>query len=74
MKKIIILIFLCLFTTNAFSISLFSVLNETYNNNTQLNAERENIKASVEDVNISKLTICRQLLLVGPKVMKTQIH
>ena len=67
MKKIIILIFLCLFNTNAFSISLFSVLNETYNNNTQLNAERENIKASVEDVNISKADYMPSVTISGSK-------
>ena len=58
---------MCLFTTNAFSISLFSVLNETYNNNTQLNAERENIKASVEDVNISKADYMPSVTISGSK-------
>ena len=55
MKKILVLISLSLFYfSNAFSVTLYDALNQTYQNNIQLNAERENIKASEEDVNISK--------------------
>ena len=53
MKKILVLISLSLFYfSNAFSVTLYDALNQTFQNNIQLNAERENIKASEEDVNI----------------------
>ena len=44
MKKILIIIvsFLCL-TAQSLAVTLYEALNETYNNNKQLNAERENI-------------------------------
>ena len=55
MKKILILISLTLFYfSNASAVTLYDALNQTYQNNIQLNAERENIKASEEDINISK--------------------
>ena len=47
MKKILILISLTLFYFgNALAVTLYDALNQTYQNNIQLNAERENIKAS----------------------------
>ena len=47
MKKILVLISLSFFYfSNAFSVTLYDALNQTYKNNIQLNAERENIKAS----------------------------
>ena len=68
MKKIIItLSFLLLFSTNAFAVTLYEALNDTYENNTQLNAERENIKASEEDINISKSDYMPSLTLSGSK-------
>ena len=55
MRKILILISLTLFYfSNALAVTLYDALNQTYQNNIQLNAERENIKASEEDINISK--------------------
>ena len=55
MKKILILVSLTLFNfNNAVAVTLYDALNQTYQNNIQLNAERENVKASEEDVNISK--------------------
>ena len=55
MKKIfIILITSTLCFSNALAVTLLDALNQTYQNNIQLNAERENIKASEEDVNIAK--------------------
>ena len=45
MKKILILISLTLFCfSNASAVTLYDALNQTYQNNMQLNAERENIK------------------------------
>ena len=68
MKKILIIISLSLFYfSNAFSVTLYDALNQTYQNNIQLNAERENIKASEEDVNISKADYKPSLTLSGSK-------
>jgi len=68
MRKIIItLSFLLLFSTNAFAATLYEALNDAYKNNTQLNAERENIKASEEDINISKSDYMPSLTLSGSK-------
>ncbi len=55
MKKLLILVSLTMFSfSNAIAVTLYDALNQTYQNNIQLNAERENIKASEEDINISK--------------------
>ncbi len=68
MKKIFILISLTLFYfSNSFAITLYKALNQTYKSNIQLNAERENIKASEEDVNISKADYKPSLTLSGSK-------
>ena len=68
MKKIIIILSLIsLFSVNAYAITLYDALNETYQNNTQLNAERENIKASEEDINISEADYKPSLTLSGSK-------
>ena len=68
MKKILVLISLSFFYfSNAFSVTLYDALNQTYKNNIQLNAERENIKASEEDVNISKADYKPSLTLSGSK-------
>tara|TARA_B100001123_G_scaffold438363_1_gene573071 strand:+ start:70 stop:1362 length:1293 start_codon:yes stop_codon:yes gene_type:complete len=68
MRKIIIILpFLLLFSANAFAVNLYEALNNTFKNNTQLNAERENIKASEEDINISKSDYMPSLTLSGSK-------
>ena len=68
MKKLLILIGLILFNfSNAFAVTLYEALNQTYQNNIQLNAERENIKASEEDINISKADYKPSLTLSGSK-------
>ena len=68
MKKILILVSLTLFSfSNAFAVTLYDALNQTYQNNIQLNAERENIKASEEDINISKSDYMPSLTLSGSK-------
>ena len=55
MKNIIVILVLTFFfSAKAFAVTLYDALNETFRNNTELNAERENINASVEDINISK--------------------
>jgi outer membrane protein len=71
MKKILILISLTLFSfNNAIAVTLYDALNQTYQNNIQLNAERENIKASEEDINISKADYKPSLTLIGSKSLE----
>ena len=68
MKKIfIIVIASILYFSNAFAVTLLDALNQTYKNNIQLNAERENIKVSEEDVNIAKADYKPSLTLKGSK-------
>ena len=68
MKKIILSFLLStLFLNNGNAVSLYQALNETYKNNTQLNAERENINAAEEDINISKADYMPSLSLSGSK-------
>ncbi len=66
MKKIFIIVVVSIFYfSNAFAVTLLDALNQTYQNNIQLNAERENIKASEEDVNIAKSDYKPSLTLSG---------
>ncbi|WP_435085309.1 TolC family outer membrane protein [Candidatus Pelagibacter bacterium nBUS_33] len=66
MKKIFILTCLTLFNfSNVFAVTLYDALNQAYQNNIQLNAERENLKASEQDVNISKGNYLPSLTLSG---------
>jgi len=68
MKKIFISLFLSsLLFSNAYAVNLYQALNETYKNNTQLNAERENIKAAEEDINISQADYLPSVSLSGSK-------
>ena len=68
MKKILILTCLTLLNvSNVSAVTLYDALNQTYQNNIQLNAERENLKASEEDVNISKADYMPSLILSGSK-------
>jgi outer membrane protein len=68
MKKLLILISLTIFiSSNAIAVTLYDALNQTYQNNIQLNAERQNIKASEEDINISKANFKPTITLSGSK-------
>ncbi len=68
MKKLLILLSLTIFFfSNASAVTLYEALNQTYQNNIQLNAERENIKASEENINISKADYMPTLTLSGSK-------
>jgi outer membrane protein len=68
MKKIFILICLTLFNfSNVSAVTLYDALNQAYQNNIQLNAERESLKASEQDVNISKGNYLPSLTLSGTK-------
>ena len=71
MKKIILIISLTIFNcSTVFAITLYDALNQTYKNNIQLNAERENIKVSEEDINISKADYKPSLTLSGSKSLE----
>jgi len=71
MKKILILVSLTVFSfSNAIAVTLYEALNQTYQNNIQLNAERENIKASEEDINISKANYKPTITLSGSKSLE----
>ena len=68
MKKIFIIIIVSIFYfSNAFAVTLLDALKQTYKNNIQLNAERENIKVSEEDINISKADYKPSFTLSGTK-------
>ena len=68
MKTLITIItFTLIYFNNAFAITLYDALNLTYKNNIQLNAERENIKVSEENINISKADYKPSLSLSGSK-------
>ena len=74
MKKLLILIILTVFSfSNAIAVTLYDALNQTYQNNIQLNAERENIKASEEDINISKADYKPSLTISGSKSFENTI-
>ena len=68
MKKLLLVVSLTIFSfSNAIAVTLYDALNQTYQNNIQLNAERENLKASEEDINISKSDYMPSLTLSGSK-------
>ena len=68
MKNIIVILVLTFFfSAKAFAVTLYDALNETFRNNAELNAERENINASVEDINISKADYMPSVTLSGSK-------
>ena len=68
MKKIFLIVIVSImYFSNALAVTLLDALNQTYQNNIQLNAERENIKASEEDVNITKADYKPSLTLSGSK-------
>ena len=68
MKKILIITCLVLiYSGGANAVTLYDALNQTYNNNIQLNAERENIRVSEEDINISKAEYKPSVTLSGSK-------
>tara|TARA_B100000408_G_scaffold72227_1_gene55294 strand:- start:1131 stop:1358 length:228 start_codon:yes stop_codon:yes gene_type:complete len=53
-KVFLIIIVVILGTSNVFALTLKEALIQTYKHNTELNAERENIKVSKKDLRISK--------------------
>jgi outer membrane protein len=72
MKKLLLVVSLTTFSfSNAIAVTLYDALNQTYQNNIQLNAERENLKASEEDINISKADYKPKLTLSGSKSIES---
>ena len=68
MKKIILIFLSAIFLNgNAFSVPLSKALLQAYNENPVLNAERENIQVSKEDVKISRSQFLPSVTLSGSK-------
>jgi len=68
MKKIILILFSVLFLNqHVLAVTLFEALTEAYKNNTDLNAERENINISEEDLKISKGSYLPSVTISGSK-------
>jgi outer membrane protein len=68
MKKTILILFSVLFLNQqVFAVTLFEALTEAYKNNTDLNAERENINISKEDLKISKSNYLPTVTISGSK-------
>ena len=68
MKKIFVHIVIVLFfNTNLFADNLTEALLKAYNKNPKLNAERENISVSEENINISKSDYLPSITLSGSK-------
>ena len=51
----------------AYAVTLLDALNQAYQNNTELNAERENINVSKEDLNITKGEYLPSASITGTK-------
>ena len=68
MKKFYIILFFIIFwQSNSLAVTLSKALLEAYLNNPELNAERENIKASKQDLNISKSEFLPTITFSGTK-------
>ena len=66
-KVFLIIIVVMLGTSNVFALTLKEALIQTYKNNTELNAERENIKVSQKDLTISKADYLPSASITGSK-------
>ena len=68
MKKTILILFSVLFLNkHVLAVTLFEALTKTYKDNTDLNAERENINISEEDLKISKSNYLPSVTISGSK-------
>ena len=62
MKKIIIIIFFnIIFLNQSYATTLIQALSKAYKDNSKLNAERENLKISKEEINEAKSDFYPQL-------------
>jgi outer membrane protein len=68
MKKIFLILLVLIFTNqNVFAVTLSEALLQAYNNNPELNAERQNINVSEEDLKISKSDYLPSVTISGSK-------
>ena len=68
MSKFFLILFLAIFLNQqAFAVTLLEALKEAYNNNLELNAERESVKVSEEDLKISKSSYLPSIIISGSK-------
>ena len=61
------IISLIFFIPNVFAVTLSEALTQAYKNNPELNAERENLKVSEEELKISKSDYMPSLTISGSK-------
>ena len=66
-RTIIILFLIAFFSKNVFAVSLSEALLQAYKDNAELNAERENIEVSKQDLKISKSEFLPSVTLSGSK-------
>ena len=72
MKKFILFILVSLFLLTNVNAETFSdALKKTYNNNPELNAERESLNISEQELNISKGSYLPTVTLSGSKSFST---
>ena len=67
MKKIFLISIFLLFSHQVYAVTLSKAMLQAYNNNPELNAERENIKVSKEDLNISRSEFLPSVTLSGSR-------
>ena len=67
MKKIFLISIFLLFGQNVYAVTLSKAMLQAYNNNPKLNAERENIQVSKEDLNISRSEFLPSVTLSGSR-------
>ena len=67
MKKIFLISIFLLFSQNVNAVTLSKAMLQAYNNNPELNAERENIQVSKEDLNISRSEFLPSVTLSGSR-------
>jgi len=66
-RIIIILLLIIFYAKNVFAVSLSEALLQAYKNNPELNAERENVEVSKQDLKISKSEFLPSVTLSGTK-------
>ena len=68
MKKILLITFIIILNINTVhAVTLLDAIKQTFKNNTELNAERENINVSKQDLNISKADYLPSLTITGSR-------
>ena len=67
MKKIFLISIFLLFSQNVYAVTLSKAMLQAYKNNPELNAERENIEISKQDLNISRSEFLPTVTLSGSR-------